>query len=350
MDPIRTGLAGFGASARIFHAPFLATTAGFALKGVVERTSEESKRLYEWVEVHREYESLLADPGIDLVIISTPNATHYEFAKMALDAGKHVVVEKPFTITSGEGQSLLSLAMKHKKKLTVYHNRRFDGDFKTVQKILKEGLLGRLVEVEIRYERWANQLRKKAWKEEPVPGSTLLDDLGSHLIDQALCLFSCPERVFCQMETQRDGSLTTDAFLIRLMYSGFSVTLKAGMVVREPGAHFILHGTSGSFVKKGMDPQESQLSAGMSPRAPGFGVDPKEQWGTLNTEIGGLHFHGPIETLPGSYDLFYENLYQVIREEAAPLVSPEDALTVIRIIEAARESHQNGKIVDIDWN
>jgi len=350
MKPIVTGLAGFGASARNFHAPFLTSLGGFTLKSVVERKSQDSAIKYPWITLCRDYEELLSDPEIELVIVSTPNATHYEFARMALEAGKHVVVEKPFTVTSTEGGELLALAMARKKALTVYHNRRLDGDFLTLKALLEGRRLGRLVEGEIRYERWSNALRKKAWKEEPLPGSTLLDDLGSHLIDQALCLFGPPEKLFCRTEVQRDGSRTPDAFVIHFYYPQFTVTLKAGMVVREPLAHFAFHGTAGSYVKKGLDPQEAQLAGGISPLAPGYGLDPEAQWGTLNTAHEGLHFLGRVETLPGNYGAFYHNLYEVIRNGTVPLVRPEDALSVIRLIEHCRRSHDEGKVLTVDWD
>lgn len=348
MNPIITGLAGFGSSARIFHAPFLTSLGGFKLKGVVERQTAESNKKYPWVDVHKGFESLLADQEIELVIISTPNATHFEFAKLALEAGKHVVVEKPFTVTATEGSELIRLAEKAGKILTVYHNRRLDGDFLTLQSLLVHQRLGRLVEGEIRWERFANSLRTKMWKEENQPGSTLLDDIGSHLLDQAVQLLGLPKRLYCHTDIQRDSSQTADAFTIHLYYPGVTLTLKAGLVVREPAFRYAFHGTSGSFVKKGLDPQEAQLAAGWSPTQPGFGVEAQEHWGLLNVDQDGVHFKGPVETLHGNYGRFYANLHEAIRRQGKLLVSPQGALDIVRLTELCRLSAKDGKTVTVE--
>ncbi|WP_416670961.1 oxidoreductase [Egbenema bharatensis] len=337
---IQVGLVGYGIAGQVFHAPLINAVPALKLAKVVERHGEASRQQYPWVEVVQNADALFHDPAIDLVVIATPNPTHFELAQQALLAGKHVVVDKPFTTTSAQAQQLIELAQKTQRILSVYHNRRWDGDFQTVKQIIAQGILGELVEYEAHYDRFRNTLKPGAWRETPELGSGILFDMGSHLIDQAQVLFGLPQSVTADVRTQRAGAKADDYFEIGLDYGSLKVILRAGMLVREPGPHFILHGSEGSFVKYGMDPQEAALRQGLTPVEPDWGLEPQAQWGTLNTQMGRLHFYGQIETLPGCYQAFYENVYQAIAQGAELAVKPQEARNTIRIIELALESHR----------
>jgi len=339
-EVINVGLVGYGLAGRVFHAPVIQSVPGLRLKKVVERHADESSKRYPEVEVVRNVAALLKDDEIDLVVITTPNTSHFENARDALLAGKHVVVEKPFTNTSAEALKLIDLAKQQNRMISVHQNRRWDGDFQTVKRLLDQKLLGRLVEYESHFDRFRNTRQPGAWREEDGPGTGILFDLGSHLIDQAQVLFGLPQSITADIRIQRDFARTPDNFELILHYEGLKVTLKAGMLVREPGPRFILHGTEGSFVKYGLDVQEDALKQGVTPGAPRWGEEPEELWGTLKTQIGELHMDGRIETIPGSYQSYYENLVKAINGEAELIVKPEEAMNTIRIIELAMESSQ----------
>jgi len=344
---IQVGLIGYGIAGQVFHAPMINAVSDLKLTKVVERHSERSRDRYPWVEVVKDAEALFSDAAIDLVVIATPNTSHFELAQQALSAGKHVVIDKPFTTTSNQAQQLINLAQQHNRILSVHHNRRWDGDFQTVKQLLEQGYLGRLVEYEAHYDRFRNTLKPGAWRETSNLGSGLLFDLGSHLIDQAQVLFGLPQTITADIRSQRDGARADDYFEIGLDYAGLKVILRAGMLVRELGPHFILHGTEGSFVKYGMDTQEAALRQGLTPSdQPNWGAEPQTQWGTLNTQIGGLHFYGQLETLHGCYQAFYQNVAQAIDQGVALEVQPEQARNTIRIIELALESHREKRTVD----
>lgn len=339
-DEIGVGLIGYGMAARVFHAPVIQTIPRLRLRKVVERRGDESRLRYPQVEVVRDAEALLRDEGIALVVVATPNASHFELARQSLLAGKHVVVEKPFTNTSGEARQLIELARRRQRLLSVNHNRRWDGDFLTVRKVLDGKLLGRLVEYESRFDRFRNQRREGAWREEAGPGSGILYDLGSHLIDQSLVLFGPPRMITADVRTQRDFARADDNFELTLDYDGLKVTLKAGMLARGRCARFRLHGTEGSFVKYGFDPQEEALKRGLTPSGTNWGEEPAEAWGTLDTQVGGLHLRGRVETIAGSYQSFYRNVADAIEGSAELAVKPEEALDTIRIIELAFQSSE----------
>lgn len=336
---IQVGLIGYGVAGQVFHAPIINAVPGLKLAKVVERHGEASRQHYPWVEIVRNAEALCSDAAIDLVVIATPNDSHFELAQQALSAGKHVVVDKPLTTTSIQAQQLIDLAQQTDRVLSVHQNRRWDGDFQTVKQLIQQGYLGQLVEYEAHYDRFRNTLKPGAWRETPDLGNGILFDLGSHLIDQAQVLFGLPESITADVRVQRDGAKADDYFEIGLDYGALKVILKAGMLVRELGPHFILHGSAGSFVKYGMDPQEAALRRGLTPAEPDWGLEPQTQWGTLNTQLGGLHFYGQLETIRGCYQAFYENVYQAIEQGAALAVQPEEARNTIRLIELALQSH-----------
>lgn len=343
MNEIKVALIGYGMASRVFHAPFITTTPGLKLAKVFERRTSASKDEYPFVEIVRHVDELLGDSSLDLVVVATPNSTHFELAKRALQAEKNVIVEKPFTITSAEARELIDLAAKNDVLLSVHQNRRWDGDFLTVQKVIDAGMLGTLVEYEAHYDRFRDKPRG-GWKESD-DGTGVLYDLGSHLIDQAQVLFGVPQMITADIRTQRTFSQIVDNFELILHYDKLKVTLKSGMLVREPLPRYILHGSKGSFVKYGLDPQEEALKQGRSPTETDWGIEPRSQWGRINTEIGGIHVEGEIETEQGCYQAYFQNIAAVLLEHAELAVTPEQALNTIRIIELALQSNSEKRSV-----
>ncbi len=343
---IKTGIFSYGMSGKVFHVPLLHAHPGFEIKRILQRNSDSSKEKYPYVELARHYRELLDDPDIELVIVNTPDHTHFEFARESLEAGKNVIVEKPFTLTVDEGGKLINLARKKKRMLSIFQNRRWDGDFLTVKKIIKERMLGRLVEFESHFDRYRNCI-KDNWKEDPAFGSGTLYNLGSHTIDQALVLFGMPEYVNADIRILREGARVDDSFDIRLGYPGVKVTVKGGYLVREQGPRYILHGTGGSFLKSGIDPQEERLTLGHLPDETDWGMDTEENWGILNTTVNGLHFRGKVETLPGTYPEYYTNIYNALVKGQELIVKPEESLNVIKIIQAAFESSKSKNTIDL---
>lgn len=341
---IRVGLIGYGMAGRVFHAPVISSVPNLKLKKVVQRRADDARERYPWVEIVRDPAAIFTDPEIDLVVITTPNNSHFDLARNALLAHKHVVVEKPFTNTSAEAGQLIDLARQEGKILSAFQNRRWDGDFMTVRQILDAKLLGRLVEYESHFDRFRN-ITQPTWREEAGPGSGLLFDLGSHLIDQAQILFGLPQLITADVRVQRDLSQIVDNFELILHYDNLKVTLKAGMLAREPGPRFTLHGTAGSFVKYGLDPQEDDLKKGLTPSLPQWGNEPRELWGKLNTEISGSHFEGQIETVAGGYQAYYQNIVDAIAGRAELAVKPQEAMKTIRIIELAMQSSEQGRTI-----
>ena len=276
MRALHVGLIGYGMAGRVFHAPTIAAVPELRLAKVVERRGQASRERYPWVEVAREAAALFEDDAIELVVVATPNLSHFELARQALLADKHVVVDKPFTLTSAQAQDLIDLARRRNKVVSAFHNRRWDGDFQTVRQIVQQGLLGRLVEYESHFDRFRNTFSpERAWRETAGPGSGVLFDLGPHLIDQALVLFGLPRMLTADIRNQREAGKADDQFELILHYDSLKVTLKAGLLVRQPGPRFALHGTEGSFVKYGVDPQEEALKRGRSPRSRSGAWNPK---------------------------------------------------------------------------
>ena len=344
-DQLSVGLIGYGMAGRTFHAPVIQSVPNLRLKKVVERHTNEALKRYPWVEVVPDATALLQDEEIKLVVIATPNISHFDLARQSLKANKHVVVEKPFTTTSGQAQELIDLARQQNKIISVNHNRRWDGDFQTVKKLLQGRLLGRLVEYESHYDRFRNHPRPNAWREEEGAGGGILFDLGSHLIDQAQVLFGVPRMITSDIRVQRDFAKATDSFELLLHYDDLKVTLKAGMLVREQSPRFILHGTEGSFVKYGFDPQEEALKRGFTPSESNWGNEPREQWGKLITQVGGLDLEGEVKTIAGCYQAFYQNIADAMSGHAELAVKPEEAMSTIRIIELAIESSEQKRTI-----
>ena len=288
---IKTALVSYGMSGKVFHAPLLKAYGRFDVVKVMQRSSETALEIFPEASIVRTFDELINDAEIELVIVNTPDDLHYAQAKAALEAGKHVVVEKPFVQSVKQGEELIALAKAKNLTLTVFHNRRWDNSFLTVQKVLKENMLGRLVEFEARYNRYRTYIQE-SWKEEHQRGTGILHNLGAHLIDAALVLFGMPQGVNARLLALRDGSKVDDYFDLRLIYDGLSVTLKAGYLVREETPSYMLHGVKGSFLKYGLDPQEEALKKGEWPAGDDWGKDPEESWGWLNSEVNNFHFKG----------------------------------------------------------
>ena len=345
VQKIKTALLSYGMSGEVFHVPLLEAHKGFEVVSIWQRNSRKAVRHN--YSIARDYEDILKDTSVELVIVNTPNETHHTFAVAALRAGKHVIVEKPFTVTVEEADDLIKLARERNKLLSVFQNRRWDADFLTVQKVLEKKLVGKLVECEIHYDRFRNYIEPDTWKEEAKRGTGLLYNLGSHLLDQAFVLFGMPRYLDARTGIQRPGGKVDDYFDIRMEYEDFFVILKSSYLVREQGPRFILHGTEGSFTKAGIDPQEQALKDKEVPGTPGWGAEPKEWWGKLNAAIEGKHVEGPFETVPGNYPKFYDNIFGALREGLPLSVKAEEARDVIRLIEACQESSRTRCAVEI---
>lgn len=345
MNRISVGLASFGMSGMVFHAPFLANNPGFHLSKILERTPKGSKQIYPETVIVKDYDELLKDPDLDLIVVNTPDHTHYDLTKEALMAGKHVIVEKPFTIISAEGKELIELAEKENLVLSVFQNRRWDGDFQTVKKVISDGVIGDLVEYESHFDRFRNYIQPGTWKEDFNQGTGNIYNLGSHMIDQVLILFGMPEGIYADLEIRRDGSKVNDYYHIHMYYENKTAILKSSYLVKEPGPRFILHGSHGSFIKYGIDPQEELLKSGEIPVGEDWGREDEQNWGLLNTEINGEPVRYRIETIPGNYHTFYDNLFYAIREGRELAVKPQESLNVIRIIEAAIISNAEKRAV-----
>ena len=261
MKQIVTGLAAYGMSGSLFHAPFISINPGFELKYIVERTKNNAKERYPDTGIVRSFDELLAVPEIELVVVNTPDVTHYEYTKKALLAGKHVVVEKPFVFTVKEGYELIELANEKSRVLCVFQNRRWDGDFLTIRKLLESGVLGRVVEFSSSYQRYRNFIQQQTWKEVADNRVGITYNLGSHMVDQAVVLFGMPEAVYADIDKLREGSVVDDYYYIQLIYPKQKVSLRASYLVREETPRYYIHGTEGSFVKYGIDPQEDLLKA-----------------------------------------------------------------------------------------
>lgn len=344
MKLINVAIIGYGLSGRIFHGAIINAVDGFHIKTIMTNHPDKKQNAYADfpdITIVSSFEEILNDDDIDLVVVATPNTSHYDLASRALYAGKHVIIEKPFTVTTHNALRLIDIQNETGKLLSVYHNRRFDGDFKTVADLINHDKLGRLVEFESHFDRFRNTVKPHAWREEALPGSGMLYDLGAHLIDQALYLFGLPHEVYADMSSQR-RSVVDDQFEIILYYSELKVTLKSGILVKEAIPRFILHGTDGSFVKYGLDVQEAKLKAGERPTDDDWGYEPETSWGILNTDN-----RQKIKTHPGDYRAYYQNIYDTIVHGEELEVTSQHGFDVIRIIEAAIQSQQEKKRIEI---
>lgn len=346
MEKIKTALLSYGMSGKVFHAPFLAIHPGFELLGSWERSKKVIHEDYPSAKSYASIEELLA-ADVDLVIVNTPVGTHFEYAKKVLLAGKHAVVEKAFTTTVAEAEELAGIAKEKGLKLAVFQNRRWDSDFKTVQKIINEGVLGELVEAEFHFDRYNPLLSAKAHKETANDGAGILKDLGPHLIDQAVALFGSPKCVFADIRTTREGSVVDDWIDLLLIYADLRVRLKAGFFVKEANPAYTIHGRKGSFLKPRGDVQEDDLKVGKKPNLESWGTESESLQGLLHTEIDGKEIREKIPTLQGNYFSFFDGVYDAISNHKTEPVTAQDGVKVMQIIEAAIASNTQQKVINL---
>jgi scyllo-inositol 2-dehydrogenase (NADP+) len=327
MSEIGVAVIGFGLAGRVFHAPFVSAVPGLRLEAIVQRRGDEAVKAYPKIRILRSVDEALNDAAVQLIVVGTPNETHYDLARRALAAGKHVVIDKPFAASSAEARELIELAAKKKLVLAPFHNRRWDGDFLTVRKLLGSGELGRLVTYESHFDRFRPLPREATWKEAGHAANGMLFDLGPHLVDQALTLFGVPEAITASVRRDRDTTDIEDAFDITLHYPGLQAICRATMLAAEPAPRFLLHGT------------REWLG------------EPEEAWGTLavapHPAEPGILVRTKVKTELGDYRGFYANVRDAINGSGALNVTAEDGFRVIRLLEMARESSAEGKTLPV---
>lgn len=363
---LRAAVIGYGLAGRVFHCPFISAVPGLCLDAIVQRTGDSAAEIYPQARILRTPEAAFADPDIDLIVVATPNDTHESLTRAALAAGKHVVVDKPLAPTPEAIRDLIATAKAAGKHLIPFHNRRWDGDFLTLQQIVQQKKLGRVVKVISHMDRFRPLLREGTWKEHAGDAHGLLQDLGPHLIDQALTLFGLPQRITASVRKDRDNTLIEDAYDIVLSYDRTSGTtaahkldfeLHATMLAAEPAPRFSAHGTLGSFTKSGLDIQEPHLVAdGRHPPQLDSSVpwieEPEAAWGTLtlapDPSRPGELTREVIPTLMGDYRLFYAGVRDALLGKAEPPVPATAALQVAELIEKARQSSRERRTLDVN--
>ena len=355
-ETIQVGVIGYGLAGRVFHAPFVSAVPGFSLAAIVARHGDEAARAWPGAGILRSADEAFASPELDLIVVATPNETHFDLARRALEAGKHVVVDKPFAASSAQARELIALATQRSLVLAPFHNRRWDGDFLTVKQLLAQGTLGRLVSYESHFDRFRPIPRAATWKESAGDSNGLLMDLGPHLVDQALALFGAPGSLIASVRRDREGTGIEDAFDLWLEYDGFHALLRSTMIAADASARFLLHGTQGSYRKFGVDPQEPALVAGAS--VPPLGdarawlAEEASAWGELTVAPDPAQpqnlVRSRVETAPGDYRGFYSNVRDAVRGVAPLAVTAEDAERTLRLLELARESSREGERLAVD--
>lgn len=347
---VRVGLIGFGLAGQAFHAPMIRGVRGMELACILERHTNNAKQRYPDVRVARSLDEMLSDKSINLAVVATPNDSHFSYTRACLEADRHVVVDKPMTPTVAEAEELVRLAQKRDRLLTVYQDRRWDGAFLTVKKLVNAGALGEVVEYEARFDRYRLDAKPGAWREvADFPAAGVLWDLGPHVIDGALVLFGEPKAIWASAFCQRETSTVDDAFDVYLEYPRLRATLRARIIAYAPGHHLLVHGTQGSFVKYGMDPQEEILRSDHCPDGldwgRDWGVEPEERWGTLSRVNEKPR---KVETERGDYRGFYANVRDAIEGRALLDVPPGQFLRTQRALVLAHKSSREGRVVAWD--
>ncbi len=345
---IDVGLVGFGLASRSFHAPVIRAVPGLRLAAILQRSGNEAAAQYPDVRIVRTLEELLAIPEIRLVVIATPNDSHFPLAHQCLAAGRDVLVDKPFTATLEEAISLVEFAKKQARVLTVYQNRRYDGDFQAIRQLVASGVLGRIVRFETNYDRFRPQHRPNAWRERSGPGTGIFFDIGPHLIDHALLLFGMPHALTADIRIEREGGIADDAFDVAFHYPhGLRADLRSSILAAATRPRFTIHGTQGAFVKLTVDPQESNLRRGQIPADVAWGAEPEENWGLLTLAENSVMTQRRIPSAHCDYRDFYANLRDAILCRAPLAVTPEWALDVMRLLELARQSSNERRTVPV---
>jgi len=344
---IEAGLIGFGLAGRCFHAPVIRAVPGLHLSAILQRTGDSAALAFPDTQIVRSLDELLDIDSIRLVVIATPNQTHFSLAKRCLEAGRDVVVDKPFTTTLAEAVELLNFAKKLGRVLTVYHNRRFDADFQAVRQTVAAGDLGRIVRFETTYDRFRPTSKPNAWREKPGPGSGVLFDLAPHLIDQAFLLLGTPLAITADVRIERPGFSTDDAFDVLLHYPhGTRALLRATMLSASPRPRFVVLGEKGSFLKREFDPLEPNLRNGQVPTGSSWVVEKEENYGELALVENGNTTLRKIPSI-GDWRDFYANVRDAIQGKAPLLVTSQQVLDVMVALELAQES--NAKRCTIPW-
>ena len=339
-SPLTIALIGYGLAGRVFHAPLIRHTAGLALRSVVTSRAAEVQATLPGVRVCAEAADVFADSAVDAVVIATPNALHAPLALAALQAGKHVMIDKPFALDALQAEALLSVAEANTRVVTVFQNRRFDADFLTLQGLLASGALGDIAECHVHFDRFRPHVRDR-WREQEGPGSGLWYDLAPHLLDQMLMLFGWPQAISADTDRQR-GTGSVDWFHAVLHYPRMRAIVHAGSLVAAPSPSFAVHGSRGSWVKQGRDVQEAQLAAGHVPGDPGWGVDPQAGVVTRLDDDGHPQAQA-LANVPGDYRAVYEGFAAAVRGERAAVVTPEQALQLMRLLDAGQLSAREGR-------
>ncbi|HXW13690.1 MAG TPA: oxidoreductase, partial [Terriglobia bacterium] len=340
---IGVGLVGFGFAGRVFHAPIISAVPGLRLIAILQRSGDDAATHYPEARVVTSLDELLGIDEIRLVVIATPNTSHYPLTRECLLAGRDVVVDKPFTTTYAEAEDLVELAKHRGRLLTVYQNLRSNGDFRTIRQLVASGRLGRIVLYEAHFDRYRLQMRPGAWRERPEPGSGVFFDLGVHLIDQAFVLFGLPEAIAADIRIERDGAVVDDAFDVILHYPKMRALLRSSMMALAPDVRYILRGEKGAFVKHGTDPQEAALRRGEVPRNEAWGTEPRDNWGVLYTPSDNGISAQAVSTLPGDYRLFYANVRDSMLGTAPVDVTHAQMLNVMGALQRAQESSHQGR-------
>ncbi len=347
---IDVGLMGFGLAGRAFHAPVIRAVPGLRLAAILQRSGNEAAQLYPDVHIVRSLEELLGMRNTRLVVIATPNDTHYSLARRCLEAGRDVVVDKPFTATLKEAAELVQFAQERGRLLTVYQNRRYDGDFQAVQQIVSSGNLGRVVRFETNYDRFRPQLKAGAWRERSVASGGILFDLAPHLIDHTLLLFGLPQAISADIRIERDNAVVDDSFDLTLYYPrDCRAVLRATMLAATLRPRFVLHGTKGAYVKQNFDVQEPKLRAGRIPwEETPTQTEQEENSGVLTlANADGTTTERKVRPGTGDYRAYYANVRDAMLGVANLAVSPQHALNIMRILELARESSNRGCMIPL---
>jgi scyllo-inositol 2-dehydrogenase (NADP+) len=346
--PIKTGICSYGMSGKLFHAPFIHAHPGYELTAIVERNRNESRERYPDSELCRSFEELISMKDLQLIVVNTPVQTHFDYAKRSIEAGKSVIVEKPFTVTSTEAAILDQLALERKAFLSVYQNRRYDGDYRAIKKVVEDDLLGELKEVEMRFDRYRPGYSGKEHKEGRLPGAGSLHDLGAHLIDQALQLFGWPQKIFADIRQLRKDVEANDYFELLLYYPSLTVRIKSTIFARETYYAYILHGEKGTYLQQRSDMQEQQLLAGVAPSISAWCPPPASADGLLHTEKNGVVTREATTSTPGNYMGYYDDVYKSLAGAGPNPVPAGDAVKIMMLIEAAFNSADTGKIVELN--
>ncbi|HKD75476.1 MAG TPA: Gfo/Idh/MocA family oxidoreductase [Ktedonobacterales bacterium] len=351
---LRVAIIGYGLAGAVFHAPLVAATPGAAVAAIVTTNPErqaQARRDFPGAAILASVDEIWHNAqDYDLIVVASPNRYHAEQGIAAMQAGLPVVIDKPLAPNAIQAQGLVSVSKKTGVSFTCFQNRRWDGDFLTVRKLINSGLLGPITRFESRFERYRAAPKPGAWRELPDPAEAggLLFDLGSHLIDQAMQLFGTPERVYAEMPLRRPGAQVDDDTFVALQFpTGINAHLWMSSVAVEPVPRFLVRGLSGTFTKYGLDPQEDKLREGRRPGEYGWGSDPMTHWGKLVADVKGVAVTSTIETELGAYETFYASVRDAVRDQMPMPVDPADVIAALNVIEAAQRSAQTGNVVTV---